>query len=188
MISRVFVAHSSLILTGPVGCAFTLKLMRSETQRVNQVLRRWCTLPLGTLTYHVPDSRASPESQGKSPGRFARQKKGPVKKTGKNWAQPVRALSGLQLRHPAPGDGEFIAPRKLALRPAHSRGHLYVTRYTEGFSHFVTSMTTPVASGWSVRRVGLAPTGKRRLLTAHANRGHPAAPKNSPIPIATVLW
>jgi hypothetical protein len=26
---------------------------------------------------------------------------------------------------------------------------------TEGFSHFVTSMTVPVASGWSVRRVGL---------------------------------
>ena len=38
----------------------------------------------------------------------------------------------------------------------------------EGFSHFVTSMTAPVASGWSVRRVGLAPTGKRRLITAHA--------------------
>jgi hypothetical protein len=32
------------------------------------------------------------------------------------------------------------------LRPAHSRGHLYVTSYTEGFSHFVTSMTAPVAS------------------------------------------
>jgi len=47
-----------------------------------------------------------------------------------------------------------------------------VTSYTEGFSHFVTSMTAPVASGWSVRRVGLAPTGKRRLLTAHANSGH----------------
>jgi hypothetical protein len=42
-----------------------------------------------------------------------------------------------------------------------------VTRYTEGFSHFVTSMTAPVASGWSVRRVGPSPTGKRRLLTAH---------------------
>jgi hypothetical protein len=53
------------------------------------------------------------------------------------------------------------------LRPAHSRRHLYVTSYTEGFSHFVTSMTAPVASGWSVRRVGLSPTGKRRLLTAH---------------------
>jgi hypothetical protein len=63
------------------------------------------------------------------------------------------------------------AQRSLALRPAHSRGHLYVTSYTEGFSHFVTSMTAPVASGWSVRRVGLAPTGKR-LLTAHANSGH----------------
>src|SRR5713101_8887059 len=65
-----------------------------------------------------------------------------------------------------------LARRLLALRPAHSRRHLYVTCYTEGFSHFVTSMTAPVASGWSVRRVGLAPTGKRRLLTAHANSGH----------------
>ena len=64
-----------------------------------------------------------------------------------------------------------LARRSLALRPAHSRRHLYVTRYTEGFSHFVTSMTAPVASGWSVRRVGLAPTGKRRLLTAHAKSG-----------------
>ena len=42
-----------------------------------------------------------------------------------------------------------LARRSLALRPAPSRGHLYVTRYTEGFSHFVTSMTAPVASGWS---------------------------------------
>ena len=65
-----------------------------------------------------------------------------------------------------------LARRSLALRPAHSRRHLYVTSYTEGFSHFVTSMTAPVDSGWSVRRVGLAPTGKRRLLTAHANTGH----------------
>jgi len=30
------------------------------------------------------------------------------------------------------------------------------------------SMTAPVASGWSGCRVGLAPTGKRRLVTAHA--------------------
>src|SRR5208283_2162283 len=59
-----------------------------------------------------------------------------------------------------------------SLRPAHSRRHLYVTGYTEGFSHFVTSMTAPVASGWSVRRVGLSPTGKRRLCTAHSNSGH----------------
>src|SRR6202453_2108371 len=65
-----------------------------------------------------------------------------------------------------------LARRSLALRPAHSRRLLYVTRYTEGFSHFVTSMTASVASGWSGRRVGLAPTGKRRLLTTHANSGH----------------
>src|SRR5213593_288201 len=38
---------------------------------------------------------------------------------------------------------------------------------SEGFSQFVTSMAAPVASGWSVCRVGLAPTGKRRLFTAH---------------------
>src|SRR6476646_858224 len=41
----------------------------------------------------------------------------------------------------------------------------------EGFSHFVTSMTAPIASGWSGCRVGLAPTGKRRLVTAHARSG-----------------
>ena len=45
-----------------------------------------------------------------------------------------------------------------------------VTLYTGGFSHFVTSMTAPVASGWSKScRVGLAPTGKRRLSTAHTH-------------------
>src|SRR6202048_4129192 len=42
----------------------------------------------------------------------------------------------------------------------------------EGFSHFVTSMTAPIASGWSGCRVGLAPTGKRRLVTAHARSGN----------------
>ena len=83
-----------------------------------------------------------------------------------------------------------LAQRSLALRPAHSRRHLYVASYTEGFSHFVTSMTAPVASGLSVRRVGLAPTGKRRLLTAHANSGHcpracPFSVVASPDPIRT---
>ena len=32
-------------------------------------------------------------------------------------------------------------------------------------------MTAPVASDWSVRRVGLPPTRKRRILTADARRG-----------------
>ena len=36
-------------------------------------------------------------------------------------------------------------------------------------------MTAPVASGWSVRRVGFAPTGKRRLVTAHGLSGRQPA-------------
>jgi enamine deaminase RidA (YjgF/YER057c/UK114 family) len=34
-------------------------------------------------------------------------------------------------------------------------------------------VTAPIASGWSGCRVGLAPTGKRRLVTAHARSRHP---------------
>ena len=81
------------------------------------------------------------------------------------------------------------SPKGLSGRPAHRpfRGLLGVhSRYglhtravtvfrdtlSEGFSHFVTSIAAPVASGWSVRRVGFAPTGKRRLVTAHTQSGH----------------
>ena len=81
------------------------------------------------------------------------------------------------------------SPITLSGRPAHCpfRGLLGVhSRYglhtravtvyrdtlIEGFSHFVTSMTAPIASGWSGCRVGLAPTGKRRLFTAHGRNGH----------------
>src|SRR5262245_22829668 len=35
-----------------------------------------------------------------------------------------------------------------------------VTRLPEGFSHFVSSIAAPVASGWSGCRVGLSRTGK----------------------------
>jgi hypothetical protein len=49
---------------------------------------------------------------------------------------------------------------------------VYRETLSEGFSHFVTSIARPVASGWSGYRVGFAPTGKRRLLTAHARTGH----------------
>jgi hypothetical protein len=48
---------------------------------------------------------------------------------------------------------------------------VYRDTLSEGFSHFVTSIAAPVASGWSVCRVGFAPTGKRRLSTAHATCG-----------------
>ena len=65
-----------------------------------------------------------------------------------------------------------LTQRSLALRPAHSRCHQFVARLPEGFRHFVTSMPAPVASGWSGCRVGFAPTGKRRLFTAHTHSRH----------------
>jgi hypothetical protein len=44
-----------------------------------------------------------------------------------------------------------------------------VARYTEGFSHFVTSMTAPVASGWSE-----SPGGSRTHWKSAAFHGaHP---------------
>ena len=76
------------------------------------------------------------------------------------------------------------SPGRPAHRPfrgllgVHSRCGLHTRAVTvfrdplsEGFRHFVTSMPAPVASGWSGRRVGLAPTGKRRLFTAHTPSG-----------------
>ena len=64
-----------------------------------------------------------------------------------------------------------IAQRSLALRPAHLRRHLYVTCYTEGSSHFVTSMTAPVASGWSVSPGGACTHWKAPPLHgAHVKR------------------
>src|SRR5882672_5910541 len=54
---------------------------------------------------------------------------------------------------------------------------------SEGFSYFVTSIAAPAASGWSGRRVGLAPTGKRRLVTAHTRRRHLRSRANAPHPL-----
>ena len=54
------------------------------------------------------------------------------------------------------------------MRPAHSRGHLYVTRFTRRLQ---SSRYLNDRSGCfrleRVGRVGLSPTGKRRLCTAH---------------------
>ena len=88
------------------------------------------------------------------------------------FAQPYQPSSKLQSGRPA--HRPFRACSAFTRGCARTLALLTydVTSYTEGFSHFVTSMTAPVASGWSVRRVGLAPTGKRRLLTAHAKSGH----------------
>src|SRR5208337_170388 len=72
-----------------------------------------------------------------------------------------------------------LPAHSLALRPAHSRRHLYVTSYTEGFSHFVTSMTAPVASGWSGW-----PGGARTHWKAPPCHG---AHVKRPLPTTTIL-
>jgi hypothetical protein len=59
----------------------------------------------------------------------------------------------------------LVAACTLALSPIRDT-------HSEGFSQFVTSVAAPVASGWSGRRVRLAPTGKRRLVTAHTHLRH----------------
>src|SRR6266853_2900899 len=67
----------------------------------------------------------------------------------------------------------LVAACTLALSPIRDT-------HSEGFSQFVTSVAAPVASGWSGRRVGLAPTGKRRLVTAHTQLGPgPMKPKTA---------
>ena len=54
----------------------------------------------------------------------------------------------------------------------HARRVTKVTLYTRGFSRFVTSTTAPIATGRSEScRVGLSPTGKSRLSTAHVQVG-----------------
>ena len=62
-------------------------------------------------------------------------------------------------------------PKNAELRTREHLTEAEVQVLTVGFSHFVASMTAPVASGWSGRRVGLASTGKRRLVTAHTLNG-----------------
>ena len=47
----------------------------------------------------------------------------------------------------------------------------FVTRLTEGFNHFVTSIVAPVLPAAAVAGWGLHPREKRRLITAHAKSG-----------------
>src|SRR5204862_1429207 len=64
------------------------------------------------------------------------------------------------------------ARRSLALRPAHSRGHHFVTRYPKASDILSPPCLLRLLPAGANRRVGLAPTGKRRLVTAHPLCGH----------------
>jgi hypothetical protein len=60
-----------------------------------------------------------------------------------------------------------LAQRSLALRPAHSRGHQFVTRYPKASDISSPPCLLRLLPAGANRRVRLAPTGKRRLVTAH---------------------
>jgi len=65
-----------------------------------------------------------------------------------------------------------LARCSLTLRPAHSLNRLKRSLYIGGSSHFVTSMTAPIASGRSDLAGWVShPLVKRRLCTAHTQTG-----------------
>src|SRR5258707_15180447 len=60
---------------------------------------------------------------------------------------------------------------------------------SEGFRHFVASMPAPVASGWSGRGVGLAPTGKAPPCHgAHGKRPFPICPARDAHAVRAVIY
>jgi hypothetical protein len=58
------------------------------------------------------------------------------------------------------------------LRPAHSRGHQFVTRYPKASDISSPPCLLRLLPAGANRRVGLAPTGKPRLVTAHPLSRH----------------
>ncbi len=74
-------------------------------------------------------------------------------------------------------DGGAVGPE---MTHSGSRGSPIRDTLPEGFSHFATPMTAPIASGRSDScRVGLAPTEERRLTTAHTQSRHFLAAANA---------
>src|SRR5467141_2458921 len=65
-----------------------------------------------------------------------------------------------------------LPAHSLALRPAHSRGHHFVTRYPKASDISSPPCLLRLLPAGANRRVGLAPTGKRRLVTAHPHCRH----------------
>ena len=73
---------------------------------------------------------------------------------------PMSAFVPISSALPPATDVAGTLGERLSLTHNGSRGSPIRDTLPESFSHFVTSMTAPVASGWSDGRVGLAPTGK----------------------------
>jgi hypothetical protein len=73
-----------------------------------------------------------------------------------------------------------LPAHSLALRPAHSRGHQFVTRYPRASDISSPPCLPRLLPAGANRRVGLAPTGKRRLVTAHPQSSHCREPIAAP--------
>src|SRR5271156_4259712 len=109
-------------------------------------------LPLCTCCRHYPGA-----ATGRPACSFTQPyQPSPIWQSGRPAHRPFRGLLGVHSRY-----------------GLHTRAvTVFRDTLTRGFSHFVTSMTAPVAPGWSGCRVGLTPTGKRRPVTAHTHNGH----------------
>ena len=111
------------------------------------------TLSLCACCRHYPGAATRRIASLTSPSRVSLPRYG---KSGRPAYCPFRGLLGVHSRY-----------------GLHNRAvTVFCDTLSEGFGHFVTSIAAPVASGWSGCRVGFAPTGKRRLFTAHAKTGH----------------
>jgi hypothetical protein len=84
----------------------------------------------------------------------------------------VSAFPDMAVRSACASSFSRLARRSLALRPAHSRCHQFVTRYPKASAISFPPQLLRLLPAGAVCRVGLAPTGKRRLATAHASNRH----------------
>ncbi len=131
--------------TAPGSSLAGLRLVIADHAVGLPVLR---TLPLCTCCRHYPGAAAG-DSRRSSPQSY---QPSPHWQAGRPAHRPFRGLLGVHSRY------GLHTRAATVIRGSHSKG----------FNRFVTSTVAPVASGWSCRRVGLSPTGKRRLFTAHA--------------------
>jgi len=81
-----------------------------------------------------------------------------------------------------------LARRSLVLRPAHSRGYQFVTRYPKASDSSSPPCLLRLLPAGANRRVGLAPTGKRRLVTAHTKPTLPKAKSNGRVGWGAVIF
>ena len=143
VLARAFIARNS----SRISCRLAI------ASAVYRPCFQACLLPLGAPGDRPPCMRQRPFGIAGDRHGFPLLVRAPQ---GRPAHRPFRGLLGVHSRY-----------------GLHTRAvTVYRDTLSEGFSHFVTSMTAPVASGWSGCRVGLAPTGKRRLFTAHATSRH----------------